>query len=76
MSKNTTKFARCYYFNLTTCFDPYSGPSSDHKGLYQRKLYSIRHKIYEFKIKRDLVVVHYSNDDKEISLNFRLIFLY
>jgi len=56
MSQNTTKFVRCYYFNLTTCFDPCSGPSSGHKGIYSKKLYSISHKIYQSKIQRDIIV--------------------
>jgi len=34
MSQNTTKFGICYYFKLTTCFGPCSGPSSGHKGIY------------------------------------------
>jgi len=28
MSQNTTKFLSCFYFKLTTCFGPCSGPSS------------------------------------------------
>ena len=60
MSQNTTKFARCYYFKLTTCFGPCSGPSSGHKGIYWRKLYNISHKICQSKIQRDLVF-QYSN---------------
>jgi len=60
MSLNTTKFARCYYFKLTTCFVPCSGPSSGHKCIYSRKLYSISHKIYQSKLQRDLVFVQYS----------------
>ena len=50
MSQNTTKFARCFYFKLSTCFDPCFGPSSGHKGICSRKLYSISHKIYQSKI--------------------------
>jgi len=50
ISQNTTKFARCYYFKLTTCFGPCSGPSSGHKVIYSRKLYSISHKIYQYNI--------------------------
>jgi len=61
MSRNTTMFATCYYFKLTTCFGPCSGSSSGHKGIYSRKLYSISHKIYQSKIQRDLFVVQYSN---------------
>ena len=61
MSQNTTKYARCYYFKLITCFGPCSGPSSGHKGIDSRKLYSIRHKIYQSKIQRDLFFVQYSN---------------
>ena len=61
MSQNTTQFVRCYYFKVTTCFDPCSGPSSDHKSICIRKLYSIRHKICRSKIQRDLVFVQYSN---------------
>jgi len=61
MSRNTTKFARCYYFKLTTCFGLCSGPSSGHKGIYSTKLYIISHKTYQSKIQRDLVVVQYSN---------------
>jgi len=40
MSQNTTKFVRCYYFKLA-CFGPCSVPSSGHKSIYSRKLYSI-----------------------------------
>jgi len=58
MSQNTTKFFRCY-FKLTTCFGPCSGPFSGHKSIYLRKLSSISHKIYQSKIQRDLVVVHF-----------------
>ena len=61
MIQTTTKFARCYYFKLTTCFGPCSGPSSGHKVIYSRKLYSMSHKIYRSKIQRDLFVVQYSN---------------
>jgi len=61
MSQNTTKFARCYYFNLMTCFGPCYGPSSGHKVIHSRKLYSISHKIYQSKIQRDRFVVQYSN---------------
>ena len=57
MSQNTTKFGRYYYFKLTTYFGPCSGPSSVHKVIYSRKLYSIRQKIYQSKIQRDPVVV-------------------
>jgi len=60
MSQKTTKFVRCCYFKLT-CFDPCSGPSSGHKNIYSRKLYSISYKIYQSKIQRDLVVVQYTN---------------
>ena len=49
MSQNTTKFVRCCYVKLTTCFGPCSGPSSCHKSIYSRKLYSISHKIYKSK---------------------------
>ena len=62
MSQNTTKFVICYNFKLTTCFGPCCGPSSGHKSIYSRKLYSISHKIYQSKIQRDLFVVQYSND--------------
>jgi len=61
MSQNTTKFFRCRYFKLTTCFGLCSGPSSGHKSIYSRKLYSIVHKIYQSKTQRDLVVVQYSD---------------
>ena len=61
MNQNATKFDRCYYFKLTTCFGPCSGPSSGHKGIYSRKLYIISHKIHQYNIQRDLVVVQYSN---------------
>ena len=61
MSQKTTKYARCYYFKLTTCFGLCFGPSSGHKGIYSRKLYSISHKIYQSKIQRHLFVVEYSN---------------
>jgi len=60
MSQNTTKFVRCY-FKLTTCFSPCSWPSSGHKSIYSKKLYSISHKIYQSEIQRDLVAVQYSN---------------
>ena len=60
MRENTTKSVRCCYFKLTTCFGPCSGPSSGHKSICSRKLYSISHKIYQSKI-RDLVIVQYSN---------------
>ena len=63
MSQNTTKFAICYYFKLTTCFGPCSGPYSGHKCIYSRKLYSISHKIYQSKIQRNLFVVRYSNSN-------------
>jgi len=59
MSQNTTKFARYYYFKLTTCFGPCCGPYPGHRGIYSRKLYSTVHKIYQSKI-QDLVV-QYSN---------------
>ena len=48
-------------FQLTTCFGPCSGPSSGHKSIYSRILYSMSHKIYQSKIRRDLVVVRYSS---------------
>ena len=57
MSQNTTKFARCY-FKLTTCFGPCCGTSSGHKVIYSRKLYNVNHKIYQSKIKHNLVVQH------------------
>jgi len=60
MSQNTTKFFRCCYFKLATCFDPCSGPSSGHKSIYSRKLYSISHKIHQSKTQHDLVV-QYTN---------------
>jgi len=60
MSQNTNKFFFRCYFKLTTCFGPCSGPSSDHKSIYSRKLYSISHKIYQSETRRDLVV-QYSN---------------
>jgi len=31
------------------------------KVFYSRKLYSVSHKIYQYKIQRDLLVVQYSN---------------
>jgi len=63
MSQNTTKLIRYYYyyFKLTTCFGPCSGPSSGHKSIYSRKLYIIIYKIYQSKIQRDLFIVQYSN---------------
>ena len=61
MSQNTTKFYGCCYFKLTTCFGSCSEPSSGHKSIYSRKLYSISHKMYQFKIQPDLVVVQYPN---------------
>ena len=61
MSQNTTNFDDCCYFKLTTCFGPCSGPSSGHKRIYCRKLYSINHKIGKSIIQRDVVVVQYSN---------------
>ena len=61
MSKNITKFIRCCYFKLSTCFVPCFGPSSGHKIIYSRKLYSISHKIYQSETQQDLVVVQYSN---------------
>ena len=85
MSRNTTKFARCYYFKLTTCFGPCCGPSSGHNGIYSRKLYNISHKIYQSKTQQDLVVVQYPDlnlvmnsirilNNNEILLSFRLIY--
>jgi len=41
MSQKTSKFFRCCYFKLTTCFGPCSGPSSGHKSIYSREIYSI-----------------------------------
>ena len=61
MSQNTTKFVRCCYFKRTVCFGPCCAPSSGHRGIYSRKLYSISHKIYRSKIQRDHVFVQYSN---------------
>jgi len=61
MSQNTTKFVRCCYFKLTTCFGPSSGPSSGHKSICSRKLCSIGHKNYQSKIQRGHIVVQYSN---------------
>ena len=61
MSQNTTKFVSSCYLKLTTCFGPCCGPSSGHKDIYSRKLYSIGHKIYQSKIQQDLVI-QYSND--------------
>jgi len=61
MSQNTTKFASCCYFKLTTCFGPFCGASSGHKSIYSRKLYSMSYKMYRPKTQRDLVVVQYSN---------------
>jgi len=61
MSQNATKFFRCCCFKLMTRFGPCYGPSSGHKSIYSRKLYSISHKIYQSKTRRDLVVVQYSN---------------
>ena len=59
----TTKFVRCSYLKLTTCFGPCCRPSSGHKSIYSRKLYSISHNIlvHQSKTQRDLVVVQYSN---------------
>jgi len=68
MSQNTNKFVGCYYFKLTTYFGPCSGPSSGHKSIYSKKLYSMSHKIYQSKIQRDLVVVQYSNALHDTSL--------
>ena len=61
MSQNTTKVFGCCYFKLTTCFGSCCGPSSGHKGIYSRKLYSISHKMHQSKTQRNLVVVQYSN---------------
>ena len=61
MSRNTTKLVIDYYFKLMTCFGPCSGPSSGHKSIYSRILYSMSHKIYQSKIRRDLVVVRCSS---------------
>ena len=38
----------CLYttIRLTTCFGPFSGPSSGHKIYKEEKLYSVSHKIY------------------------------
>ena len=55
--KNTAKYLLCYLFKLTTCFGPCFGPSSGHKDIYLRKLYSMNYKIYQTKIQPDLVVV-------------------
>jgi len=60
MSQNTIKFVSCY-FKLTTCFGPCSGPSSGHRSIYSRKLYSVSHKMYQSEVQRDLVVVQCSN---------------
>jgi len=61
MSQNTNIFLNCFYFKLTTTFDPCSEPSSVQKSIYSTKLYSISHKIYQSKIQRHLIVVQYSN---------------
>ena len=50
MSQNTTKFARCYYFKLTTCFGPCSGPSSQVTKLYIPGGSTVCHKIYQYNI--------------------------
>ena len=41
----TTKFVSSCYFKPTTYFGPCCGPSSSHKGIYSRKLYSLSHKM-------------------------------
>ena len=87
MGQNTTKFVICFYFKLTACFGPCSGPSSGHRSIYSRKLYSMSHKIYQSEIQRDLefyiyifydlyfMTIKYINlKFKEILLNFRLIY--
>ena len=61
MSQNTNTFSNCFYFKMTTPFGLCSGPSSGHKSIYSRKLYTISHKIYQSKIQRHLIVVQYSN---------------
>ena len=59
LNTNTTIFFRCY-FKLTTCFGPFSGPSSGHKSIYSRKLYSVSHKYINLEL-------------KEISLLFNIL---
>jgi len=61
MSKNAAEFFIHCYFKLMTCFDPCSGPSSGHRSICSRKLYSISHKIYHSKIQQVRVVVQYTN---------------
>jgi len=61
MSQNTTKFVRCCYFRLTTCFSPCSGPSSGHKSIYSWKLYSISHKIYHLKFNKNFRLIYFMN---------------
>jgi len=63
MSQNTTKFFRCCYFKMRTCFGPCSGSgsSSGHRSIYSKKLYSVSHKIYHSKTQQVLIVVHYTN---------------
>ena len=75
MSQNITKFVRCFYFKMTTCFGPCSGPSSGHKSIHSRKLYSISHKIYQSKIQRDLFFVQYSNAVHDLCFSFRQILI-
>jgi len=60
MSQNTTKFAICYYFKPTTYSGPCCGPTSCYKRTYSRKLYSVSHKIYQYKI-QPYLFVQYSN---------------
>jgi len=76
MSQDT--FVRWHCFKPTTCFGPCSGPSSGHRSIYSSKLYSESHKIHQSKIQRDLVIQFSSFrilNDKEISLNFRVIYI-
>jgi len=61
MSRNTTKFVKCYYFKLTTCFGPLLWAIFRSQSIYSRKLYSISHKIHQSKNQRDFIVVQYSN---------------
>ena len=57
MSQNTTKYLLGVIYlswqNVLTHF----GPSSGHKYIYLKKLYSMSHKIYQTKIQGDLIVI-------------------
>ena len=69
MSQNTAKIFRCY-FKLTTYFGPCSGPSSSHKSIYSRKLYSKSHKIYQSKTQGDLVYCIVSSNKYFVNLRW------